>query len=50
MCLRLHLPLGLINLLLQALQVGQEGLIELGQLEILLKTRPRLSNNTKSAM
>lgn len=33
--LRRHLPLALVDLLLQALQVGQEGLIELGQLDIL---------------
>ena len=43
MCWMPHLPLGLIDLLLQALQVGQEGLIELWQTDILLKTCQRLS-------
>lgn len=46
MTLRLHLPLALIHLLLQALQVDQEGLVELWQLGILLKTRPELSDTS----
>lgn len=49
-CVWLHLPLALINLLPQVLQVGQEGLVEVGHLEILIKTCPQLSSSTTSAM
>lgn len=46
MCVRLYLPLSLIHLMLQALQVGQEGLVELRQLGLLPKTWPELRDNT----
>lgn len=47
-CVRLYLPLGLIHVLLQALQVCQEGLVELWQLRVLLNTRAELSDDTTS--
>lgn len=46
--MRLYLPLGLIHVLLQALQVCQEGLVELWQLRVLLNTRAELSDDTTS--
>lgn len=46
--MRIYLPLGLIHVLLQALQVGQEGLVELWQLRVLLNTRAELSDDTTS--
>lgn len=46
MFVKLYLPLALIHMLLQALQVGQEGLIELWQLGVLFETWPELSDNT----
>lgn len=48
MSAKLHLPLALVDLLLQALQVGLEGLVELRQLGILFKVRLELSNNSTS--
>lgn len=36
--MQLHLPLAVVDLLLQFLQVGQEGLVELRQTEVLLTT------------
>lgn len=41
LCVRLHLPLAVVHLLLQGLQVGQEGLVELRQLVVLLRTQLR---------
>lgn len=37
----LHLPLAIVHLLLQGLQVGQEGLVELRQLGVLFRARSR---------
>ena len=47
-CVRLYLPLGLVHVLLQALQVGQEGLVELRQLRVLLTRRAELSDDATS--
>ena len=44
-----YLPLALVHVLLQVLQVGQEGLVELRQLGVLLTTRPELSDNTTTS-